>query len=105
MTVGACLNLVDSICPTTAGDEVKMRFLREIEGRVRVELLGKTPDELILNVDTELTVPSPYDSLYWLYLMAMMYFVEGDAEAYERCAALFNAAYRDYGKWLKRTGV
>jgi hypothetical protein len=56
-------------------------------------------------VDTLLTAPHPYDRIYWLYLMAMMDYVGGNAARYENTAALFNAAYRDYGKYLKRRGA
>jgi hypothetical protein len=37
--------------------------------------------------------------------MAMMDYVGGNAARYENTAALFNAAYRDYGKYLKRRGA
>lgn len=110
MTVKNCLELVDSLCPSSVAREVKLQFLGEIEGRVRVELLEEELGEGMalpteLADDTVLCVPAPYDRLYWLYLAAMLYFVSGYMEKYEACAALFNAAYRDYGKWLRRKGV
>ena len=110
MTVKNCLELVESLCPSCVAQEVKLQFLGEIEGRVRVELLEEepskdAPSDAELSEDTVLCVPAPYDRLYWLYLAAMLYFVSGYMERYEACAALFNAAYRDYGKWLRRKGA
>jgi hypothetical protein len=37
--------------------------------------------------------------------MAMMDYVNGDLARYENSAALFNIAYQNYGKWLKKRGA
>ena len=110
MTIETCMNLVDTMKPNGVERAVKLRFLGEIEGRVRVELLEEEPDgQWDLDPDTAtdrvLSAPHPYDQLYPLYVMAMMDYVGGDVARYENGAALFNAAYQSYGKWLKRRGV
>ena len=110
MTIEACMNLVDTMRPNGVEAAVKLRFLGEIEGRVRVELLGEEPDgETDFNAETpterNLSAPHPYDQIYPLYVMAMMDYVRGDTACYENGAALFNAVYQSYGKWLKRRGV
>jgi hypothetical protein len=56
-------------------------------------------------VTTVLCVPHPYDRLYWLYVAAMLAYTRGDAARYENTAALFNLAFLNYGKWLKRKGA
>lgn len=110
MTIESCMNLVNAMAPSRLDDAVKLRFLGEIEGQVRVELHGELPDAVAAfdtstPKDTELCVPHPYDQLYWMYLLAMMSYISGDIIRYENAAALFNAAYQNYGKWLKRKGV
>ena len=110
MTIETCMNLVDAMRPNGTPVAVKRRFLGEIEGRVRVELLGEEPDGTWdigedTPTDRELAAPHPYDQLYPLYVMAMLDYVGGDVARYENGAALFNAAYQSYGKWLKRRGV
>ena len=110
MTIETCMHLVDTVMPNNLPETVKLRFLGEIEGKVRVELLGEDPGMVAVldsstPVDTELAVPHPYDQLYWLYLLAMMDYVSGDLARYENTATLFNAAYQNYGKWLKRRGA
>lgn len=110
MTIETCMNLVDAMMPNGMDGAVKLRFLGEVEGKVCVELLGEEPDgERNFTVETpadrELRAPHPYDQLYPLYVMAMMAYVGGDMTRYENGAALFNAAYQSYGKWLKRRGV
>ena len=110
MTIGTCMNLVDTMIPNGVAASVKLRFLGEIEGKVRVELLGEPPDEEWdfneqTSQSTELCVPHPFDQLYLLYVMAMVHYVGGEIARYENGAALFNAAYQSYGKWLKRKGA
>lgn len=110
MTVGTCLSLVDAMMPNGVDQLVKLRFLGEAEGKVRVELLGERPDgdcafDGDTPADTELCVPHPYDQLYLLYIMAMVDYISGDTNRYENGAAMFNTAYQSYGKWLKRRGV
>ena len=110
MTIETCMNLVDAMMPNGVESAVKLRLLGEIEGRVRVELLGEVPDggyEFTERtpMTTELVVPHPYDQMYLLYLMAMMDFLGGDTAHYENSAALFNTVFQSYGKWLKRKGA
>ena len=110
MTIGSCMDFVDTVMPNSLPPEVKLRFLGEAEGRVRVELLGEAPDGgadfgTATPKDTPLSAPHPYDQIYWLYLMAMMDYVGGNAARFENTASLFNAAFRDYGKYLKRRGA
>jgi hypothetical protein len=110
MTIETCMNLVDAMMPNGVESSVKLRLLGEIEGRVRVELLGEMPDggcEFTERTPagTELIVPHPYDQMYLLYMMAMMDFLGGDTARYENSAALFNSVFQSYGKWLKRRGA
>jgi hypothetical protein len=104
------MRLVDGMRPNGFSEAVKRRFLGEVEGKVRVELLGEEPGTVPVMdentpADTELTAPTPFDQLYLLYVMAMMDHVEGDTARYENTAILFNAVFQSYGKWLKRRGA
>ena len=110
MTIENCLKLVDAMMPNGVSDSVKLRFLGEIEGKVRVELLGEEPDgDMDFHDETPkgmvLCVPHPYDQLYLLYVMTMLDYISGDVARYENSAAIFNTAYQSYGKWLKRRGA
>jgi hypothetical protein len=110
MTIETCMNLVDAMAPGGAREAVKLRLLGEIEGKVRVELHGESPDgdwdfDEETPRETILCVPHPYDQLYLLYIMAMLDYIGGDTARYENGAAMFNAVYQSYGKWLKRRGA
>lgn len=110
MTVDTCIQMVDEMKPNGFPSSIKHRFLGEVEGKVRVELLGESPEALgftgqASRGSTELAVPFPYDQLYLLYISAMMDHTSGDIARYENTASLFNAVYQSYGKWLKRRGA
>ena len=77
---------------------VKRRILGELEGRLRVELQGKAAAE----DDGMLSVPHPYDQIYRFYLLAMICYMNGDRDRYENAAEMYNAAFLNYGKWLRR---
>ncbi len=110
MTVQNFLDLTDLLSPGSVDPALRLQWLGEVEGRVRVELLGEDPSSLPTFAsdvprDTELAVPSPYDRLYWLYHLAMCDYLSGDAARYENSAAMFNESYAGFGRYLKRKGV
>ena len=107
MTVQSFLELTDTITPGEVDPILRLRWLNEIEGRVRVELLGEDPAGLPeinreTSLGTVLVVPSPYDRLYWLHHLAMCNCLAGDSVRYENAAAMFNETYASFGRWLKR---
>ena len=109
MTIRSCIAFLDALHPNQIDGEIKSRWLRELEGKIRVEL-HEVPLAQVgvwgegVSEDAELAVPFPYDQLYWTYLVAMTHFYHGDGARYENAAALFNAAYQSYAKHLRRTG-
>ncbi len=110
MTVQNFLDLTDLLSPGCVDPVLRLRWLGEVEGRIRVELLGEDPAALPvfgsdLPRDTPLAAPSPYDRLYWMYHLAMCDYLAGDTARYENAAALFNEAYASYGRYLKRRGA
>ncbi len=110
MTIQSCLEIVEELTATPTSEDLLLRWLSEIEGRVEVELLGLSPSRVhpfgeSTAKSTPLSAPFPFDRLYWLYLVAMLDYTAGDSDRYENTAALFNSAYGDYAKWLKRGGA
>ncbi len=109
MTLQNFLDLTDLLSPGAVDPALRLRWLGEIEGRVRVELLGESPEALSVIAsdsprDAVLAAPSPYDRLYWLHHLAMCDYLAGDAVRYENSAMMFNEAYAAYGRYLRRTG-
>lgn len=109
MTIRSCIAFLDALHPNLIDGEIKSRWLRELEGQIRVELHDASPTQVGVweeeaDEDAELTAPFPYDRLYWTYLVAMTDFHNGDGARYENAAALFNAAYQSYAKYVRRKG-
>ncbi len=112
MTVTTSIQVADSLVPNHIGEEIKRRWLGDLEGMVRVELMEEPTAEVadltvegVLPTDAPLTIPYPFDRLYWLYLVAMVEQTHGDTTRYANAAAMFNTVYASYAKWLKRGGV
>ena len=112
MTVNTCIDLADMLAPNDIDDTVKRRWLGEIDGNVRVDLLGHSTvdaangtEDGVLPVTASLAVPYPFDRLYWMYLVAMIAFAQNDLVGYANAATMFNAAYERYAKWVQRGGV
>lgn len=111
MTVRNSLQMADALVPNRIGDEIKRRWLGDLEGMVRVELRGQSANEAeamtengIVPSNGVLEAPYPFDRMYWLYLVAMIEYTHGDAARYANAASMFNAAYTSYAKWLARNG-
>ena len=109
MTVQDFLDITMTLSPSTLDPSLKLRWLSEVEGRVKVELLGESAETLQpIDESTprgeELVVPHPYDRLYWMYYVTMYNYLVGDSARYENAALLFNEAYNGYGRYLKRRG-
>ncbi len=104
MTKNEVLTLTASMRPHLIGDDLKKRFLDELEGRVAVEICRESVPVAPRADDAPLRVPAPFDRLYWIYLVSMMDFVSGDNASYAASHALFNEAYGAFARWHQRTG-
>ena len=98
------LEMADHIRPNDLEPALKDRWLREVEGMVRSEIDGVSPEQLFADETWTLTVPVPYDRLYVWYLCAMIDIAQGDMALYENDLAVYNAAFHDYAKWILRNG-
>ena len=102
MTCDTCMSIADTLAPNRVPEQIKRRWLCELEGRILVELEGVSPETLTPPEETQpatLSVPYPYDRMYWMYILAMLDYVSGDGARYENSAALFNSAYQSYAKF------
>lgn len=106
MTPETCITLADTYVPNSLPAVLKHRWLAELEGHVLVCIKGHDPEALAFRGEADetltLSVPFPFDRMYWLYLAAMTDFVHGDVSRYTETAVLFEEALEDYAKWYKR---
>lgn len=106
MTPESCMTLADSITPNCVPPVLKRRWLAELEGHILVCIQNHDPEALDIRGEEEealyLSAPFPFDRMYYLYLLAMIDFYNGDVSRYEESASLFNDALDEYAKWCKR---
>lgn len=106
MTPESCMTLADSITPNRISAALKRRWLAELEGHILVCIQNHDPEALDIRGEEEealyLSAPFPFDRMYYLYLLAMIDFYNGDVSRYEESASLFNDALDEYAKWCKR---
>lgn len=108
MTVSEIISRADTIRPNAVPREVKLGFLSDVEGQVRVLICKDLPEDTkpLTEADTGkvLTAGGPFERLYWLYLCAMYAYYAQDTELYANDRVVFEKAWSDYAKWYQRTG-
>lgn len=127
MTITDLFTFVDSMRPNAVPQDVKLRFLNDLEGRAYM-MIGPSPDphrmsgrspgpffhELLpihvyteedLITSAELSIPDPFSEVYRWYLAAMIDVYDGQTELYANDSALYNEAWDRYAKWYVREGV
>ena len=86
------------------GDAVMLHWLDELEQKVACEIYDQIPEEGVTEPGTDdvLSVPTPYNKIYWIYLLAMMELVRGACENYEFINGIFKEAWGDYARFVQR---
>lgn len=100
-TINEVIERVDRIKPVVnVDDQDKARWLIELDGRILREIIQKSvhdtppdmpPAEWPEDGDKQLLVPSPYDRLYDLYLLAQIEFAIREFGNYNNSMAAFNS--------------
>ena len=106
MTRSEVLAFVQSVKAHEFEDAVMLRWIDELEKKIACEIHGKFGREehfTGLPAD-QLSVPAPYDKLYWTYLVAMIEFVQGTPETYAFANGVFKEAYGEYVRFVQRRG-
>lgn len=91
---------------------VMLQFLNEVEGKIQTEVLKiATTDTDAFQVyseddytnGTELLIGEPHSKLYYVYLMAMIDFINGEYTKYNNSIALVNDYLNEWRAWYNRT--
>ena len=104
MTVRELLDIVDFTKKNEVSDELKIRWINDVEGRVQCEIHRISPDKVarVVSENDVLSVPDPYASLYMLFVVSMIEFSEGDYTNYARLTAEFEKSLVMYAKFVIR---
>ena len=104
MRVDEILSIVDSLKKNEIGEELKLHWLNEVEGRVHCEI-NKLPPEEYVKISTtleELSIPMPYARIYMTYLLAMMSFVSKEYDLYTDIYMRYESEFSEYAKYCLR---
>lgn len=106
MTKTEMIAMVRQLKANEYSDDVMLRWLDELEEKINCEIHDKPLHTAYTSFASaeQLVVPSPYDRVYWTYLIAMIDLMSGNKEAYELSNANYKEAYADYARYIKRKG-
>jgi hypothetical protein len=101
MTANKVIELVDAIRPNSFSEEQKFSWINDLEGMVQ-DLVIQTDEVKPLaypeDMDKELLISTPYDSVYGLYLEAMIDFYNREYGNYNNSAVMFETRFGEYKK-------
>ena len=104
MTVREILDIIDAMSPNDIDDAIKVRWIKDVEGRVLCEIFKRSPDELksALGEEDVLSVPEAYARIYMLFVVSMIEFSKRNYDAYAKLCAEFEKAFELYARWYIR---
>jgi hypothetical protein len=113
MTINDAITEIDTIKPNQYPDELKVRWLSVLEGKIIDEIIlthqlaevvefnGYSIDDM----DTELIVPDTYADVYIYYLQAMIDATNNEGTRYSSSMQQFNAAWQDFANYYNRNNM
>ncbi|MBR5342601.1 MAG: hypothetical protein IK149_01745 [Oscillospiraceae bacterium] len=109
MTIGEVIGRVDTLSPNQYSNEMKIRWLTNLDGRIYEEIIKTHANPLRDSFETyagssaELIVPDPYaEDLYVFYLQAMIAAQNAEDSKYEQMRVLYNEALTAFQSWYNR---
>ena len=112
MRISEAISKVDALKPNNYTPEDKIDWLSTLDHRVKTKIIDThVCNEPIyfygydgmIDQDTELLAPPPFDEMYLRWLEAMIDYHNSDDDRYNNSIVLFNNAYEDYKKHYTRT--
>ena len=110
MTLGQALETTDELKANHYSEEVKIRWVNDLESLLYYELIywhedapAEAPEPYTAqDMERELMVPDPYSDVYLKYLYAQIDFHNAEFSRYNNSAMLYNTALTTYADWYNR---
>lgn len=100
--------MAGAVRPHALTESTLVRFLSDLEGsiatRIRREAVKPSVRTPVKGEKLTLSVPAPFDRVYWTYLVAMIDLTVGDTKQYAVSKSLFDEAFDAYARWYQQTG-
>ena len=112
MTIAEVISKVDALKPNNYTPEDKIGWLSSLDARVKAQIIDthhcREPIyfygyDSVMDQETELLVPAPYDEMYLRWLEAQIDYHNSDDDRFNNAIILFNNAYEGYKKHYTRT--
>lgn len=107
MTVRECIEMIDELRPNPVAPFVKVEWLAELDGTIALDVMLMDISEVqqfnyreATDMDRELLVRFPHDSIYQYFLVAKLDFVAGEMKRYNNDIQLYNNALAAYTRWF-----
>ena len=112
MKISEAITTVDALKPNTYTVEDKVGWLSTLDHKVKAQIMDAHESDApvffygydsVLDQETELLAPAPYDEMYLRWLEAMIDYHNSEDDRYNNSIMLFNNAYEGYKKHYTRT--
>lgn len=112
MKIVEAINKIDSLMHNTYNQVDKVAWLSELDSDVKhhiidthegAETVTFTGYDDSTDLQTELLVPSPFDSVYLRWLEAQIHYHNGEYDRYNNAIIMYNTAYGAFADYYNRT--
>ena len=113
MTIAEAISTVDEMKPNTFTTEQKVKWLSTVDHKVMDKIISTHERDKRIrphfygydatDMDVELIVPAPYDTMYLRWLEAMIDFHLNEENRYNNAILMFNSDYEDFKTHYTRT--
>lgn len=112
MKIVEAINKIDSLMHNTYDQVDKVAWLSELDSDVKhhiidthegAEAVTFTGYDGNTDLQTELLVPSPFDSVYLRWLEAQIHYHNGEYDRYNNAIIMYNTAYGAFADYYNRT--
>lgn len=101
MTPNKVIEIVDGIRTNTYSEEQKLSWISDLDGMVKRLVMQEDdvkqysyPEDM----DRELLIEAPFDSLYTMYVEAMIDYYNREYANYNNSAVMFDGRFTEYKK-------
>lgn len=103
-TIENVIAIVDEIKPNSYSEQIKTKWINEVEGRIKDKILRvpHIPYKWPEDSNTVLVVPGTYSDIYESYLFAMIEWFNRDFEAYNNEMLMYNSKLTEIEQYYKR---
>lgn len=112
MKIVEAINKIDSLMHNTYNQVDKVAWLSELDSDVKrliidthegAEAVTFTGYDGNTDMQTELLVPSPFDSVYLRWLEAQIHYHNGEYDRYNNAIIMYNTAFDAFAAYYNRT--